>query len=283
MSISSRSTPPLPVEPDEDYDTPDNLNPAATTYPPPDPLIEDSYDLPDNLQLGGGHTRGPSTPPLPVTPPLDTEDTYDVPDREEEFVPPSFAPPKFPHFKPQYNTPSYLQNNNPEPKKPSAPVNELTKRFAAFAPKPDVSPAHAPPPLSPTKPSTRKPNISTPAFKPTQPPPTPQNTRLEEQVWFKNTFDRHLSESFLRQYNKDGGFVVRPSTKEGAGNYSFSIYYQGEIRHLKLRKKINNKYSVGEEKENELEFESVSDCVKYHRTEPLILKAGGEVCLEVLQ
>ena len=107
--------------------------------------------------------------------------------------------------------------------------------------------------------------------------------KLEDQIWFKQNFKRNTSEDFLRNYNIDGGFIVRPSTKDGPGNYSFSIYYQGEIRHLRIRKKDNNTYSVGEEKENELEFDTVLKCVEYHSDEPLILKAGGEVCLYILQ
>ena len=191
-----------------------------------------------------------------------------------------------PSSKPQFNTPSYpsINNTTPDHIKPMSTVNELNKRFANKPIPTDLSPpsSTSTPVISPTKHSIRK-TTPTPVTKPSIAPVVPPPNKLEDQVWFKQSFDRKASEAFLRSYRVDGGFVVRPSTQEGPGNYSYSIYYQGEIRHLKIRKIYNNKYSVGEEKDNELEFDSVMDCVKYHRNEPLILKAGGEVCLQVLQ
>ena len=187
-----------------------------------------------------------------------------------------------PASKPHLNTPSYL-NNTQDPIKPN-PISELSKRFANKPTPNDISPPSntSTPPISPMKPSVRK-HTPTPVTKPSMAPAAPPPNHLEDQVWYKQDFDRKASENFLRSYCVDGGFVVRPSTQEGPGNYSYSIYYQGEIRHLKIRKKMHNKYSVGEVKDNELEFDSVMDCVKYHRNEPLILKAGGEVCLQILQ
>ena len=68
------------MEPEGDYDAPDDFTTSPPHFPAPEPYVEENYDVPDGLDFGG---HAPSTPPLPE----DTEDTYDTPDME------LFAPP----------------------------------------------------------------------------------------------------------------------------------------------------------------------------------------------
>ena len=121
-----------------------------------------------------------------------------------------------PASKPHLNTPSYL-NNTPDPIKPN-PISELSKRFANKPTPNDISPPSntSTPPISPMKPSVRK-HTPTPVTKPSMAPAAPPPNHLEDQVWYKQDFDRKASENFLRSYCVDGGFVVRPSTQEGPG------------------------------------------------------------------
>ena len=94
-------TPPSSIDNQEIYDAPDEDFPSPPPANSAYQYTEESYDVPENIDngfgYGHGHARNPSSPPLPVTPPLsgspfDDQDVYDTPDHDE-FIPPAFSPP----------------------------------------------------------------------------------------------------------------------------------------------------------------------------------------------
>jgi hypothetical protein len=80
------------------------------------------------------------------------------------------------------------------------------------------------------------------------------------------------------RHSQDGTFIIRDSSKK-VGEYSLSLLYHGAVKHLRIRLRADGQYVLGEEKPDELAFASVVELVNYHRTEPLVLRSGGEVTL----
>jgi len=98
---------------------------------------------------------------------------------------------------------------------------------------------------------------------------------IEQELWYFCSIDRPGAERKLNGVQKDGAFIVRQNSN-GVG-YSISIYYQGDIRHLKIGKKGSG-YHLGT---SEKSFECVQDLIAYFKSFPIELKQGGKTKLTV--
>lgn len=98
-------------------------------------------------------------------------------------------------------------------------------------------------------------------------------------TWYHYTLDRKKAEAKLRKYSKNGTFIVRDSTRV-KGEYSLSLWYSEGTRHLRIRLREDDKFVLGESKEDEVAFDAVDELVEYHKKEPLHLKSGGETTLK---
>lgn len=84
----------------------------------------------------------------------------------------------------------------------------------------------------------------------------------------------------LGRIAKDGCFLLRDA-QNGEG-YSLSLWYAGNIRHLRIRVREDKQFVVGEKKDNELAFSNIPDLVAFHKKEPLVLKSGGQTVLSIV-
>ncbi|XP_032220574.2 basic proline-rich protein isoform X2 [Nematostella vectensis] len=112
------------------------------------------------------------------------------------------------------------------------------------------------------------------------PPPAPAKTPLDvmkEAPWFQGAVDRKKAEASLKACKQDGAFLVRNSTRH-PNDYSMSLLYKGDVRHLKIPEK-DGKYILGD---SGLEkFNTIVDLVNYYRQNNVNLKAGGTTRLAV--
>eukprot|EP00117_Sycon_ciliatum_P017263 scpid66186/ scgid5704/ Tyrosine-protein kinase shark len=70
---------------------------------------------------------------------------------------------------------------------------------------------------------------------------------ISTQNYYNPSMDRRQAEYILQQAQVDGAFVVRNSSKV-PGEYSMSLFYQGHVRHLRIRRRNDNMFALGEQK-----------------------------------
>lgn len=83
-------------------------------------------------------------------------------------------------------------------------------------------------------------------------PPLPDNCiPIEKFAWFHN-IEREAAINLLKSIAKEGVYLVRQSKRAGECNpYSLSIYHQGKIFHLNIRKRSDGLFALGKDKEKE--------------------------------
>ncbi|XP_013401582.1 pollen-specific leucine-rich repeat extensin-like protein 1 [Lingula anatina] len=119
-----------------------------------------------------------------------------------------------------------------------------------------------------------------PGSRPLPPPPGGSQSMDEENIeaesWYHGDISRDVSDQRLKSLGTNGSFLVRLSKKGGPTSpYSLSLFHEGRVWNLHIRKKADASFALGNEKPNELSFPSVSELISYHQTNPLVL-AGAQ-------
>ncbi|XP_023706055.1 protein piccolo isoform X3 [Cryptotermes secundus] len=157
------------------------------------------------------------------------------------------------------------------------------------APTPEVKKGPALPVSSHKPPSVEQRPIT---FQSTQRPlpPTPDDSKLPEkpttagsrktlkvgltqQPWY-HSVDRKQAEEMLRN-EEDGSFLVRPSA-QSQNPLSLTLWYRRRLYNIGIRHRLDGRYALGTEKENEQSFASVEELVQNYQSEKLVLYSGGE-------
>lgn len=180
-------------------------------------------------------------------------------------------PPDLPSRPPPHHRPPFSPPPTDMPSLPPRPPKQ-------FPPAPPVDDT---PPL-PSRPwQNQGPPVPPPSEEPAPPSRPPKALAAGSpsgQSWYHYSLDRRQAENKLKRYTKDGTFIVRDSTKI-KGEYSLSLWFAGGVRHLRIRLRGDKKFVLGEEKSDELAFDTVMDLVSHHKREPLHLKSGGDTVL----
>ncbi|XP_062514759.1 basic proline-rich protein-like isoform X2 [Corticium candelabrum] len=252
-------------------------------------------EQPSNMQENGVFGRGTANalsdekPRRPVSPkPMKRNSS---PTERQPPLPISAKPSIFPPSVRHNSSSTERQPPLPVSSKPNVRMNQnispVEQPPLPVSPKPNVrsigtnrstSPVENQPPLPVSaKPNSLMPSANYPSsFKP--PPMKPfssaKEKKLEDYDWFQGDIDRKACEAALKRSSQDGLFMVRNS-KNYPGEFSISFFYKGEIKHLRIRKRPDNMFSVGAEKANEKAFRNVVELVDFHQSEPLSLKTGG--------
>ncbi|CAG2114600.1 unnamed protein product, partial [Medioppia subpectinata] len=112
------------------------------------------------------------------------------------------------------------------------------------------------------------------------------NESLRDYEWFY-TVEREDAEALLLTQEEDGAYLVRESKRAGKSNpYTLTIFHNGRVFHLNIRKRPDGLFALGKEKTREKTFKTVSDLVSYHTSEPILLTtrgtpAGKTLCLKM--
>lgn len=87
-------------------------------------------------------------------------------------------------------------------------------------------------------------------------PPIPKEESVEELMlpsfsWFHD-LERNEAEKILKQINTDGVYLVRRSKRAGLSSpYTLTLYHNGRIFHLNVRRRADGLYALGMEKYKE--------------------------------
>nr|XP_022286083.1 pollen-specific leucine-rich repeat extensin-like protein 1 isoform X22 [Crassostrea virginica] len=132
------------------------------------------------------------------------------------------------------------------------------------------TPSHHRGPIEPpgiNKPQVRDSVIDRP------PPPIPGNQEdITQYEWYQNV-SRAAADEVLKNFGRNGAYLVRPSTKAGQP-YTLQIYNERNVYNLPIRQKNDSKYALGKEKKAEETFKEVVDLVGFFRKHTLILGQG---------
>jgi hypothetical protein len=112
---------------------------------------------------------------------------------------------------------------------------------------------------------------------------------LQSYPWFVGELGRKEAEAKIRAFGQDGAFVVRTSQNGGARNpYALTLLYSNNPYHLHIRKRADNKFAIGNEKPDEIIFQTVQELVKFYQQNMIDLIgdsrrniAAGRVLLKV--
>ncbi|XP_064381897.1 uncharacterized protein LOC135330878 isoform X2 [Halichondria panicea] len=258
--------PPPPREPDPIPSLPPRPQGGSPFLPPraSEPrLPEPAASLPPRAVVSS-----PSLPPRrsePAEPPASQLHNRSLP--SPSIVPgPSLGGPRLPDRPPPSGGPR-LPDRNPPNRPPFSPPSDtsLPPRSAAQQTFPPLPTRQPPGELAPIMPS--------------RPPRSIPHGSPVGQTWYHGNLDRKKSETRLKKYSKDGTFIIRDSSKV-EGEYSLSIFHTGGVRHLRIRLRRDRKFVLGEEKADEVAFDTVIALVEFHKKEPLHLKSGGDSVLK---
>ncbi|GAB1604381.1 hypothetical protein Ahia01_000719500 [Argonauta hians] len=100
--------------------------------------------------------------------------------------------------------------------------------------------------------------------------------------WYFHTIDRSAEERLLHNIGQDGTFLVRDSRGHKADHpYTLTVLYHNHIFSVKIRQLVCGHFVLGEEKQDEVKFETVDKLISNYRKKTLLLlgKGGGRVTL----
>ncbi|XP_071506615.1 uncharacterized protein [Diadema antillarum] len=150
------------------------------------------------------------------------------------------------------------QPNRPTPPAPGLEPNKSSLMKIAGKNIPPVPRAVTPPP--PSEPSRPLPPVN----------PGPDDG-IEGYPWYHADIDRVESERILTNCRRNGAFVVRPGKDRQNKPFSLSLWYNGRVRNLQIRHRMDRKYALGSQKDHEIAFDTPVQLIQHHMTNPLIL------------
>jgi hypothetical protein len=90
------------------------------------------------------------------------------------------------------------------------------------------------------------------APEPPRPPKATHNIGSPtRESWYHGGLDRKNAEMRIQRYKRDGTYIVRDNTRN-PGEYSLSLWHDGGTRHLRIRKRPDGMFVLGEEKPDEV-------------------------------
>ncbi|KAM9392523.1 uncharacterized protein KZ484_003930 isoform 2-T2 [Pholidichthys leucotaenia] len=97
---------------------------------------------------------------------------------------------------------------------------------------------------------------------------------VENKEWFAGDSSRRTADDCLRKINKDGAFLIRHSSTQGAQQpYTLAVLYQQKVFNIPIRYLEEMQgYALGKDgKKNEEIFSSLDEMVSHHKNNQLLL------------
>ncbi|XP_056005580.1 uncharacterized protein LOC125660393 isoform X40 [Ostrea edulis] len=247
-----RQPQPLPSEPQDsddssssDYEKPESNRPPATSNskprqraPPPAKPPEDDY-----MAMAGKDQKS------------DDEEDYEKPD-------PAELPPRLPPL--PSDLPKAKHASREEKAQPPVPSSKTPHRGS------QEENTFPPVPTSRTHQRTTQSSVID-----RRPPPVPgSEDDIFQHDWYQNV-NRAEADEVLKNFGKNGTFLIRPSTKDGQP-FTLQIYNNTKVYNLPIRQRTDSKFALGREKKAEETFKTVMDLVNFFKKHTLILAAGGD-------
>ncbi|RDD41666.1 Lymphocyte cytosolic protein 2 [Trichoplax sp. H2] len=103
-------------------------------------------------------------------------------------------------------------------------------------------------------------------------------SELEDHSWYHSNLTRQEAEEKLSKYVKNGTFLVRNGQQ--SNNYVLSIIAKKSVAHIRiLCRPEDEKYILGERKQQEMPFNSVPELIAFYHAEQMVLMSGHQVFL----
>ncbi|XP_044293299.1 SH2 domain-containing protein 6 [Varanus komodoensis] len=97
---------------------------------------------------------------------------------------------------------------------------------------------------------------------------------MQNKAWYAGNCDRRTAEVALLQFNKDGAYVVRQSSRQGGSQpFTLVVLYKKYVYNIPIRCVMDSsQYTLGKAgKEHEELFDSVASIIQYYSQHPLVL------------
>ncbi|XP_028390929.1 titin-like [Dendronephthya gigantea] len=109
-----------------------------------------------------------------------------------------------------------------------------------------------------------------------KPPKKTKEQLLQEQPWFHGSISKLQVSNILKSAKKDGSYLVRNSSRN-PGEYTMSILYKNDIRHLNIPCDSNGHYRLGTSGVER--FKDIQELVTYFLKHDVEFSAGGKTPL----
>ncbi|XP_056005575.1 uncharacterized protein LOC125660393 isoform X35 [Ostrea edulis] len=307
--------PPMPQDMPEDfYEDPDESNPVPAPVPdrsrakmPPLPktqkdppslnrtVSEPDIPAPPPPRAGQGKNKKRQPQPLPSEPQDSDDSSSKWRSKKSDYEKPeSNRPPATSNSKPRQRAPPPAKPPEDEPKaglkskvRPAIPshstdlpkAKHASREEKAQPPVPSSKTPHRgsqeentfpPVPTSRTHQRTTQSSVID-----RRPPPVPgSEDDIFQHDWYQNV-NRAEADEVLKNFGKNGTFLIRPSTKDGQP-FTLQIYNNTKVYNLPIRQRTDSKFALGREKKAEETFKTVMDLVNFFKKHTLILAAGGD-------
>ncbi|XP_069038190.1 B-cell linker protein isoform X2 [Lepisosteus oculatus] len=289
---------------------PSKTAPGKSKKPELQDKSEDTYIDPNAKtppQVNRKEKPGKKVPPRPVSVPQADEDVYLDPnegqdDNDDLYLEPDAGDVSQERQRVCPSIPSKIPLIPPSPgprgltipmMKPPVPRDKSTKDFSSDGTKGRRTsfPGKVPPPMPAAKPALPT------SLKEHKPSPSslrvprdgpgvkqmglklslqsgPEDARLQDKDWFAGNCDRKAAEAVLHGVGKDGTFLVRLSSAQGARQpYTLVVLYMQKVYNIPIRYlEESRSYALGKEgKRTEEVFGSLSDIITHHASNPILL------------
>lgn len=267
-----------------------------------DPKIKKPPEI-DRTEKPGRKKLMPPPPvrpsPAPVPPPNTEEDVYLDPNEDQEDNDDLYLEPTeacAPEPRPPIRVPQSPKSGLPPPMvKPPVPraqsssflpsLNEI-KTVPSLEARRATFPSKFPPPTPSIKPplpaNLKEGKSSAPAPPPADTKPVvstganraAKQSGHENKEWFAGDCTRKKAESLLEKVNKDGAFLIRPSSAQSPRQpYTLAVLYQQKVYNIPIRFLGEMRgYALGKEgKKNEEVFVTLEEMISHHKHNQLLL------------
>ncbi|XP_076436103.1 uncharacterized protein LOC143275702 isoform X2 [Babylonia areolata] len=89
--------------------------------------------------------------------------------------------------------------------------------------------------------------------------------------WYHGDLQRTIGDQRVRAVGQSGAFLVRMSAKDPRFPYTLVVFHNGQVNNLRIRKRLDGKVALGDEKPGEVSFESVPMLIEHHQKHPVVL------------
>ncbi|XP_052828603.1 lymphocyte cytosolic protein 2 [Octopus bimaculoides] len=100
--------------------------------------------------------------------------------------------------------------------------------------------------------------------------------------WYFHSVDKSKEERLLRKISQDGAFLVRDSRSYKPDQpFTLTVFYHNRLFSVKIRQLASGQFVLGEEKHDQVKFETVEKLISHYRKSTLLLlgRGGGRITL----
>ncbi|XP_060106580.1 SH2 domain-containing protein 6-like [Heteronotia binoei] len=105
----------------------------------------------------------------------------------------------------------------------------------------------------------------------------PEDSSVQNKVWYAGSCDRRTAEAALLRFNKDSAYLVRRSSGHGWNQpYTLVVLYKNRVYNIPIRYLENShQYTLGKDGKNQEEiFDNISSIIQSYMERPLVLIDG---------